>query len=172
MLGDFSTQRVTGSQADAVHRALRIQSHGADDLEIWQFEKRDLSNPRRFESLEALLIDISVRDLGCLREDVRIVMSGNNEFPYDAREQWTDSCNVLAIQEGVVLSYDRNDKTTEAFRSIGFDVVHVADLLADLESGKVHAGDLTDTLVLMPSAELSRARGGFHCMSMPLWRAS
>jgi arginine deiminase len=25
-------------------------------------------------------------------------------------------------------------------------------------------------LILMPSAELSRARGGFHCMSMPLLR--
>src|SRR5690606_34698961 len=159
-----------GSQTDVVHRTLRIQSHSADDLEIWQFEKGDLSNPRRFQSLEALLIAISVTDLGCLPEHVRIIMSGNNELPYDAREQWTDSCSVLAIQEGVALGYDRNDKTTEAFRAIGFDVVHVADLLADLESGKVEADKLTDTLILMPSAELSRARGGFHCMSMPLLR--
>jgi arginine deiminase len=29
---------------------------------------------------------------------------------------------------------------------------------------------MEDTLILMPSAELSRARGGFHCMSMPLFR--
>jgi len=29
---------------------------------------------------------------------------------------------------------------------------------------------MSDTLILMPSAELSRARGGFHCMSMPLFR--
>jgi len=29
---------------------------------------------------------------------------------------------------------------------------------------------LENTLILMPSAELSRARGGFHCMSMPLHR--
>ncbi|HWK98702.1 MAG TPA: arginine deiminase family protein [Parapedobacter sp.] len=170
MLGDFSSQRMAGSQTDAVHRALRIQPHRADELEILQFKKGDLSNPRRFQSLEALLIDISVTDLGSAPEDVSIIMSGNNEFPYDAREQWTDSCNVLAIQEGVVLSYDRNDKTTDAFRAIGFDVVHVSDLLADLESGKVKAEDLTNTLVLMPSAELSRARGGFHCMSMPLLR--
>jgi arginine deiminase len=29
---------------------------------------------------------------------------------------------------------------------------------------------MENTLILMPSAELSRARGGFHCMSMPLHR--
>lgn len=170
MLGDFSRRAVAGSKSDDVHRALRIRSHGADDLDILQFEKGKLSGPRSFPSLEDLLVDISVGDLGCTPEEVHIVLSGNDEFPYDAREQWTDSCNVLAIQEGVVLSYDRNDKTTEAFRAIGFDVVNVSDLLADLESGRLVAGDLTDTLVLMPSAELSRARGGFHCMSMPLWR--
>ena len=55
-------------------------------------------------------------------------------------------------------------------RPAGFDVIHVSDLLADLESGKVGVDQLADTLVLMPSSELSRARGGFHCMSMPLWR--
>ena len=170
MLGDFSSRNIAGSQTDALHRALRIQPHRADNLEILQFEKGNLSDPRRFQSLEDLLVDISVVDLGSAPEAVRIVLSGNDEFPYDAREQWTDSCNLLAIREGVVLSYDRNDKTTEAFRAIGFDVVNVSDLLADLESGRVRAGSITDTLILMPSAELSRARGGFHCMSMPLWR--
>src|SRR5690606_18848619 len=45
MLGDFSSERIAGSQTDAVHRTLRIHSHCADDLEIWQFEKGDLSNP-------------------------------------------------------------------------------------------------------------------------------
>ena len=172
MLGDFSNRALAGSKRNSIHHALNIQSHRADELEILQFESHNLASPRTFSSLEDLLVTISVEDLGCAPEDVRIVLSGNDEFPYDAREQWTDSCNVLAIQEGVVLSYDRNDKTTEAFRAIGFDVVDVVELLADLESGKVQARNLTDILVLMPSAELSRARGGFHCMSMPLWRES
>ncbi|MFN7279467.1 MAG: arginine deiminase family protein, partial [bacterium] len=96
--------------------------------------------------------------------------SGNNEFPYDAREQWTDSCNLLALREGVVLGYDRNDRTTEAFRKNGFDVVDVQTLLKDFEAGRKDPETLEDTLILMPSAELSRARGGFHCMSMPLLR--
>jgi arginine deiminase len=68
------------------------------------------------------------------------------------------------------LGYDRNNKTTEAFQQAGFHVVHVADLLKDFESGKAIPAKMKDTLILMPSAELSRARGGFHCMSMPLLR--
>ena len=64
----------------------------------------------------------------------------------------------------------RNDKTTEAFRNAGFNIVHVKELLQELEAGTVEVKDLKDTMILMPSAELSRARGGFHCMSMPLWR--
>ena len=91
-------------------------------------------------------------------------------FPYDSREQWTDSCNLLALKDGVVVGYDRNDKTIESFKENGFNVVKVQDLIQDLESGKVEAETLTDTLILMPSAELSRARGGFHCMSLPILR--
>jgi arginine deiminase len=39
-----------------------------------------------------------------------------------------------------------------------------------MESGETDPDHLENTLILMPSAELSRARGGFHCMSMPLHR--
>ncbi|HTJ50133.1 MAG TPA: arginine deiminase family protein, partial [Cyclobacteriaceae bacterium] len=98
------------------------------------------------------------------------IYSGNNEFPYDLREQWTDSCNVLALKEGVVLGYDRNDKTTDAFKAHGFNVIHAHELLDQLEAKTITVDAMKDTLILMPSAELSRARGGFHCMSMPLLR--
>ncbi len=170
MLGDFSTKRIKGSQVDQIHRALGVQPHRVDDLEILQFEAGKSDRPLRFDSLEDLLVDISTADLGCRPESVRIILSGNDEFPYDAREQWTDSCNLLAVKEGVVLGYDRNDRTVDAFRDAGFSVVDVRSLLADLESGLQRVDDVTDTLILMPSAELSRARGGFHCMSMPLLR--
>jgi len=39
-----------------------------------------------------------------------------------------------------------------------------------LEAGEIDTAGIKNTLILMPSAELSRARGGFHCMSMPLLR--
>ncbi|MCY1525187.1 Arginine deiminase [compost metagenome] len=145
-----------------------VQPEPAEQTEIIQFYK-DHRDPKHFGSMESLFEDISRNDLNC-NDPVEFIYSGNGDFPYDAREQWTDSCNLLALKEGVVLGYDRNDKTVEAFKSRGFNVVKVQELIADLESGKTSPETLADTLVLMPSAELSRARGGFHCMSFPLLR--
>ncbi|MFD0764763.1 arginine deiminase family protein [Mucilaginibacter lutimaris] len=138
-----------------------------DKPEIVQFRKG--KKPKTFNTLEDLLDNISQKDLECT-EPTQFIYSGNDEFPFDAREQWTDSCNLLALKDGVVVGYDRNDKTVEAFKQSGFDVIHVTDLLPKMEAGEIDAQQIKDTLILMPSAELSRARGGFHCMSMPLKR--
>lgn len=167
MLGNFSRKAVKHEDENAIERILEIKKE--DKIKILQFHRNDPDNPVSFESLEDLLVDISKNDLKCV-DEVKILFSGNNEFPYNAREQWTDSCNLLALKEGVVLGYDRNDKTTEAFRNAGFAIIHVKDLLEQLEKGTVTVESIRDTMILMPSAELSRARGGFHCMSMPLWR--
>jgi arginine deiminase len=140
-----------------------------DKPEIVQFRKD--KKPKTFNTLEDLLDNISQKDLQST-EPTKFIYSGNDEFPFDAREQWTDSCNLLALKDGVVVGYDRNDKTVEAFKQSGFEVIHVTDLLPKFESGEVAPQTMKDTLILMPSAELSRARGGFHCMSMPLKRDS
>ncbi|KQS34159.1 arginine deiminase family protein [Dyadobacter sp. Leaf189] len=138
------------------------------EFRILQFEK-GTEQPREIENLEDLLADISKTDLGS-KEPVQFIYSGDNEFPYGEREQWTDSCNLLALQEGVVIGYDRNDKTLEAFRKKGFSVISAKDILQQFESGKLVPETLRDTFITLPSAELSRARGGSHCMSMPVLR--
>jgi arginine deiminase len=168
LLGTFSKKAIKREDEDEVQRILE-NNKKEDKLHIIQFRKKDQGNPEYFDNLEDLLTDISKNDLECT-EKVKFIYSGNNEFPFDAREQWTDSCNLLALKEGVVLGYDRNDKTVEAFRAGGFDVIHANELIARMESGETDPDDLENTLILMPSAELSRARGGFHCMSMPLHR--
>ena len=168
MLGNFSRKAIKMEGADPVQRTLEGPKK-EDKITIIQFNRKDIENPVYFDSLEELLQDVSKNDLKS-EEKTRFIYSGNNEFPYDAREQWTDSCNLLALKEGVILGYDRNDKTVEAFRENGFSIIHAADLLKKLENEEISTDDIQDTLVLMPSAELSRARGGFHCMSMPLLR--
>lgn len=137
--------------------------------EIIQFYREQQRAPKRFSSLEELLHDVSRNDLQS-KEETQFIYSGNNIFPYDSREQWTDSCNLLALKEGVVLGYDRNDKTIRAFLDKGFEVKKVAEILEAFETGQLSAKEIKDTLILLPSAELSRARGGFHCMSLPLQR--
>jgi arginine deiminase len=123
--------------------------------------------------LETLLRRISVDDFDIAPEDVRVVYSGGGSdfFPFDEREQWTDSCNVLALKEGVVLGYDRNERTAAEFEEVlDYDVITAEELLLQFENLERKPQDVTKTLILLPSSELSRARGGSHCMSMPLLR--
>lgn len=141
----------------------------SEELKILQFTKGQEQKPVEIENLEDLLVSISQKDLGAT-EPVRFIYSGNDEFPFGAREQWTDSCNLLALKDGVVVGYDRNDKTAEAFREAGFDVVGAAELLQRFEQGESSPDTIEKTFIMLPSAELSRARGGSHCMSLPLLR--
>ena len=149
-----------------------------EQVEILQFYKptsepyvktKDYSTQNQIAGIESLLRQISVEDFGAKPEDVKIIYSGGNVFPHDEREQWTDSCNVVALKEGVVIGYDRNDKTAAAFKEAGFNVLTTREAFELFEKGLAPA-DMRDTLILLPSAELSRARGGSHCMSMPLLR--
>ncbi len=137
MLGNFSRKAIHKDGADPIEKILESKKKD-EPVRITQFHRHDQENPIYFETLEDLLIDISEVDLKCT-DPVTFIYSGNNEFPYDLREQWTDSCNVLALKEGVVLGYDRNDKTTEAFKTAGFQVIHVHELLEELESGRIES---------------------------------
>lgn len=166
MLGSLSALEGEEAETDAVKWF--TEKKPKDRTDIVQFEK-GRTKPRIFKSLEDLLNDISENDLQSGKK-TKFIYSGNDKFPYDAREQWTDSCNLLAVKEGVVLGYDRNDKTVDAFKKQGFEIINVADLLQKFENDEIDPHEMKNTLILMPSSELSRARGGFHCMSMPLLR--
>lgn len=80
--------------------------------------------------------------------DISFIEVGDGDQIYAKREQWNDAANTLAIEPNHIICYDRNVITNELFKS--FDVTYFS----------------------MPSSELSRGRGGPHCMTMPLHRKS
>jgi arginine deiminase len=98
MLGNFSKKAIKMEDADPVQCELE-GSKKDERIKIIQFKKKDIKKPIYFDSLEDLLADISINDLKS-KDRVKLIYSGNNEFPFDTREQWTDSCNLLALKEG------------------------------------------------------------------------
>ncbi|MEO0600215.1 MAG: arginine deiminase family protein [Myxococcota bacterium] len=83
------------------------------------------------------------------------------------REQWTDGANTLAIRPGVITLFDRNVATLDELSRRGFAILESDDLLL----GKAEPGRSGRVCVALRSHEISRARGGPHCLSHPLSRA-
>lgn len=109
---------------------------------------------------------------GEINSNMVFIPSGNGESPYQEREQWTDGCNLVALRPGIALTYDRNPHTEMAFRQAGYNILHARDFLARVEAGSLDPNQLANTIITLPSNELSRARGGSHCMTCPIHRAS
>ena len=84
------------------------------------------------------------------------------------REQWTDGANALALAPGVIAMYDRNHKTIEELSQRGFRIVEAEDLLLGREEVDLDAAERV--CISFSSHELSRARGGPHCLTHPLER--
>ncbi len=105
-----------------------------------------------------------------INREMRFVFSGGGVSPFQEREQWTDSCNLVALRPGVAVSYDRNLKTLRAFEDAGYNVVDAHDLFNRAVTDRQYVRQLTKTIITIPSAELSRARGGSHCMTCPILR--
>ncbi len=121
---------------------LLAAGYSADELEGWMLEPEgeavQVSVSER-RPLRRLLIDA----LGI--PDPRFLQVGEDEQAAE-REQWDDAANVLALEPGVVVAYDRNVATNTMLRREGIEVVTV------------------------PGGELGRGRGGARCMSCPVRR--
>ncbi len=98
------------------------------------------------------------------------ILCGNGIAPFAQREQWTDGCNLFAVKSGVAIAYDRNIKTADALTEKGYNITSGEEFLKNIASGKTNVDDLHKTIITIPSSEISRARGGTHCLTMPILR--
>ena len=109
--------------------------------------------------------------LGVLKKkgfDLEPIYCGGKSAVDQQREQWTDGANAFALAPGVILLYERNVRTAEALARHGYHIVYEDDLLL----GRTELETWTNKKYALQIAgnELSRARGGPRCMTMPLVR--
>jgi arginine deiminase len=100
--------------------------------------------------------------------DLKPIRCGGDDPIAERREQWTDGANVFALAPGLVLTYDRNERTAEELARAGYSVVDEADLLLGRE--ELELWKPQKYAIRLAAHELSRARGGPRCMAMPLVR--
>jgi arginine deiminase len=77
--------------------------------------------------------------------DLRVIETGGDAYQQE-REQWDDGNNVVALEPGVVIAYERNTYTIAKMREAGIEVITIEGF------------------------ELGKGRGGGHCMTCPLLR--
>lgn len=114
-------------------------------LRVFELKKGDAPDELKFKEYDDVPFDqILAKYLGV--DKVTLIQCGGGDPIAAEREQWNDGSNTLCIAPGTVVVYNRNYVTNAVLEQNGIK------------------------LLKMPSAELSRGRGGPRCMSMPFWR--
>lgn len=99
--------------------------------------------------------------------EIELVPCGGSASLIDQqREQWTDGANAFALAPGVLVLYRRNRRTAEELDRRGFRIVDGSEVVA----GRAEVFGHGRTAIVLDDNELSRARGGPRCMTMPLLR--
>ena len=100
--------------------------------------------------------------------DLDPIACGGKKAVDQQREQWTDGANAFALAPGIVMLYERNVRTAEELAAHGYHIVYEDDLL--LGRTELETWTKKKYAIQIQGHELSRARGGPRCMTMPLER--
>lgn len=134
---------------------------GGEEAKVYEIDltKRQLTYTARSSLLPTL------RRKGV---DLRPIFCGGSKPIDQEREQWTDGANAFVLAPGTILLYERNMRTADELARHGYHIVYEDDLLL----GRTELETWTDKkyAIQIQGHELSRARGGPRCMTMPLER--